>query len=66
MQLAFEYFYQYLEEPMSTNKKPARWLLLAAHLGIIVFMMACAAFSGAQQSDNDLFRFKMKTVSGCR
>jgi len=37
---------------MSTNTKPTRWLLLTAHLGIIIFMMSCAVFGTAQSSDN--------------
>jgi hypothetical protein len=41
---------------MTTNRKPARWLLLAAHVGTILFLMACAVFSGAQLSDDGLFQ----------
>ena len=39
---------------MSTNSKPARWLLITAHLGIIVFMMSCAVFGTAQQGNDDI------------
>jgi len=42
---------------MSTNKRPNRWLLLAAHLGTIIFMMACMVFTGVQQSDDGIFQF---------
>ena len=42
---------------MSTNKRPNRWLLLAAHLGTITIMMACMVFTGVQQSDDGLFQF---------
>ena len=42
---------------MSTNKRPIRWLVLAAHLGTIVFMMACMVFTGVQQSDDGVTQF---------
>ena len=42
---------------MSINKRPNRWLLLAAHLGTIAFMMACMVFTGVQQSDDGSFQF---------
>jgi uncharacterized protein YpmB len=42
---------------MSTNKRSNRWLLLAAHLGTIILMMACLVFTGGQQSDDKLFQF---------
>jgi len=42
---------------MSTNKRSNRWLLLAAHLGTIAFMMACMVFTGVQLSDDGLFQF---------
>jgi len=38
---------------MSTNTKPNRWLLLTAHLGIIIFMMSCAVLSGTGQSSDN-------------
>ncbi|HKI53779.1 MAG TPA: DUF5666 domain-containing protein [Anaerolineales bacterium] len=38
---------------MSTNKKQNRWLLLAVHLGTVIFMAACAAFGTATQTTND-------------
>lgn len=47
---------------MSTNKKTNRWLLLAAHLGTIVFMMACVVLGGAGQNDDDMFRFDNGTI----
>ena len=42
---------------MSTNKRPNRWMLLAIHLGIITFMMACMVFTGVQQSNDGTFQF---------
>ena len=40
---------------MSINKKN-RWLLLASHVGVIIFMMACAVLSSAQPGDDDIFQ----------
>jgi len=42
---------------MNTNKQTNRWFLLASHLGVIIFMMACSVFSTVQQSDDGLFHF---------
>lgn len=42
---------------MSTNTKSVfRWLRLAGYLGIVSIMLSCTVFSGAQLSDDGLFR----------
>ncbi|HKJ39487.1 MAG TPA: DUF5666 domain-containing protein [Anaerolineales bacterium] len=38
---------------MSTNKKQTRWLLLAAHLGTIVIMVACSVVGTGTQTTDD-------------
>jgi len=38
---------------MNTNKKPTRRLLLAAHLGTIIFMVACSVEGAGTQSTDD-------------
>lgn len=48
---------------MNTNKKLAlRWPLLAGYLGTIMLMLACMVFSGAQLSENGLFRLNNNVV----
>jgi hypothetical protein len=38
---------------MSTNKKSTRWLLLAAHFGTIIFMVACTIVGSGTQTTDD-------------
>lgn len=38
---------------MNTNKKSNRWLLLAAHLGTIVFIVACSVVGAGTQTTDD-------------
>jgi len=48
---------------MSTNKKPAfRWLLITGYLGTIFLMLGCMVFSGAQLSEDGLFRLDNNVV----
>jgi len=48
---------------MSTNKKTAfRWLLITGYLGTIFLMLGCMIFSGAQLSEDGLFRLDNNVV----
>jgi len=48
---------------MSTNIKPARWLLLATHLGTIIFMVACTAVgNGIQMTDDGSIQVEDGTI----
>jgi len=58
MKLAFQNALVNLEEPMNTNKKKNRLLLLSAYIGTIILMMACSVFGTVQQNDDDLFHFE--------
>jgi uncharacterized protein DUF5666 len=47
---------------MNTKRLTSRSLLMVGYLGLIMVMLACAVFSGAQMSDNGLFRLDNNTV----
>jgi len=48
---------------MSTNTKSVfRWSRLAGYLGIVFIMLSCTVFSGAQLSDDGLFRLDNNIV----
>ena len=48
---------------MSTNTKSVfRWSRLAGYLGIVFILLSCNVFSGAQLSDDGLFRLDNKIV----
>jgi len=52
---AYSFISTLLEAAMNTNRKSnSRWLMLAGHLGLVTFMMACMVFTGTQSNTGDV------------